>query len=234
MFSSIRRHFLKLFALTSLIFTFELTAENVHQEVNTDLLNNNIFKKYAITASDSHHYIWFRNAKVCTRTIFDVLIKNSIFSLNTDSISFKNDLFQGYFKFAFVRNPWDRVVSCYLNKVVNNSHPAFKECFGKGFDYFIYFIFKQDLSFADRHIQLQSDLIPLGKLDFIGRFENFEEDFRTILNFLNISCDEIPHKNSTNHQHYSTYYNDMTRELIRQKYLKDIRTFNYRFEVPSN
>lgn len=185
---------------------------------------------YHITMSDTHNFIWFRNAKVCTRTILEVLCQHAEISLSASNVVFDKKACREYFKFAFVRNPWDRVVSCYANKVANSSHYAFRECFGKDFNYFVEFISKQNLSKTDRHIQLQKDLFPAKELHFIGRFENFEEDFKLVLNALGIKNAVIPHKNISNHRHYSTYYNEKTKAMIASKYKEDIELFGYRFE----
>ena len=185
---------------------------------------------YNITASEEPKFIWFRVAKVGTRSILAILRQYTTFSVSSYKVPFKAHESKKYFKFAFVRNPWDRVVSCYCNQVLNGHGAAYRECFGKDFDFFVDFINKQDLTTADIHIRLQTVLIPLKDLDFLGRFERFAEDLRLVLDRLGFYEAKILHHNRSTHTHYSHYYNERTRKIIAKKYKKDIENFNYIFE----
>ena len=128
--------------------------------------------------------------------------------------------YSNYFKFAFVRNSWDRVVSwyCFEKKKFTNK--------------------KRDLTDIDfkQYIQNYKNIWAHGFqyestkcCDFIGRFENLQEDFNIICDKIKIPRQELPHKNKTKHKHYTEYYDDETRQLVAEKYAKDIEYFGYKF-----
>jgi len=221
------------FILSLFLFLGFIGNSSVCTAAHQDLpLNLQHPPRFNISKSEQHKFIWFRVAKVGTRSILEILENNTELTLSGYSIPFRVKESKNYFKFAFVRNPWDRVVSCYHKQVVPKNNPHFTECWDKGFDYFVAFIASQDLTRSDIHIKLQTSLIPRKDLDFIGRFENFEEDLRYVLDTIGLSEAEIVHKNRSDHQHYSEYYTKKTRAIIYKKYKKDIKNFGYTFERP--
>ncbi len=187
---------------------------------------------FNITASDEQKFVWFRVAKVGTRSILEMLDTHTNLSQSGYNLPFVAKKYKTYFKFAFVRNPWDRVVSCYHRQVLPKNIPFYKECWDKDFDFFVNFINKQDMERCDVHMRLQTTLFPLNDVDFIGRFENFATDLRHVFVKIGLPDVEIVHRNGSEHAHYSTYYNKTTKAIIAKKYRKDIETFNYHFEKP--
>lgn len=226
-FKKIHKHIAHLFLIPYMGFALHAhsSIENIKHSLTIPL------RQYNITASQSHKFVWFRVAKVGTRTILSILQNNVELSINDYSVPYNTKDFNGYFKFAFVRNPWSRVVSCYCNKVLTKCHPAFEECYDKDFAYFVDFIDRIDLVNCDPHIKLQTKLFPINELDFIGRFENFAEDLQYVLSMLGINDVPLEHKNSSKHEHYSHYYTERTKNIIARKYKADIAAFNYQFEV---
>lgn len=200
--------------------------------VRDKLLNIDVKpRRFNITASDEYNFVWFRVAKVGTRTIYQILREQQVpYTIKGVRIPFLPQENKKKFKFAFVRNPWARVVSCYHDKVVNKALRTMTKCYDKDFDFFVDFIAKKDLTRADVHIKLQTRLFPLNEVDFVGRMENFEEDLQYVLKQIGIECPRIPHKNVSRHKHYSTYYNERTKAIIAEKYRADIEAFGYEFE----
>ena len=139
----------------------------------------------------------------------------------------KNDYpnveFSRYFKFCFCRNPFDRAVSSwkFLEKRV-----GFNEFCRNGLNstqpHWAWHTYPQLHHIFDRN---GNKLV-----DFIGKLENFQADFNTICDKIGIPRQELPHRNGTKHKHYTEYYDDETREIVAEKYAKDIEYFGYEFK----
>ena len=139
-----------------------------------------------------------------------------------------NELFSTYFKFGFVRNPWDRVVSLYFrNEGIHMKHSMTFEQFVDWIEYST-----DTCKFPTRkRNQLDWFLGEDGKVlvDFIGRFENFQEDFAYICNRILFPCPHLRHSNKGDHRPYWEYYTDETKEIIGKKFKTDIEYFGYEF-----
>lgn len=131
-----------------------------------------------------------------------------------------------YFKFCFVRNPFDRLVSVYFyhRQGIPATHPlasklTFEEWILEGG--------------SGSALRLMSEFVcdESGKviLDFVGRYENLESDFQTVRERLEIES-QLPHVNPSRHAHYSTYYTDRARREVERRFARDLEMFDYRFE----
>ena len=127
------------------------------------------------------------------------------------------------FKFTFVRNPWSREISAYFyRKRMTDFRGTFEEHLAS-----TNFIVNP-LHHGNQYNWLVSHNGKM-ELDFIGKFENFQQDFNTICDKIGIPHQELPHDNKTKHKHYTEYYDDETREIVAEKYAKDIEYFGYKF-----
>lgn len=140
-----------------------------------------------------------------------------------------------YFKFALVRNPYDRLVSCYIQKVKNeNNFGKLKIWANKSFEEFIRIVCALPDKEMNRHFKPQHTFLTdaKGKLlvDYIGKLENIKEDFKIISEKAGFPKDmKLPYRLRTNHNHYSTYYTEETKKLVTDRYKKDLEMFNYSF-----
>ena len=189
-----------------------------------------------VTISNEQSYIWFRIAKCGTRSVTNIFRNHT--DIDQEGYNFKQFPYDygKYFKFAIVRNPWPRMLSCYMNKIVEKVHtesrdsirftlniqkPSFKE--------FLKIVTTEDNISKDLHWATFHDTAPLNELDFIGKLESLQEDFDVICDKIGIPRQELPHKNKSNHKHYTEYYDDEARQIVAEKYAKDIEYFGYKF-----
>jgi hypothetical protein len=133
--------------------------------------------------------------------------------------------FNLYFKFGFVRNPWDRLVSAYHYSLKWYAENDAQKLNLKRFDNFSTWMRPVHTGFN----KYGSQYSYVRGCDFIGRTENFQEDFNTVCDKIGIPKQQLPHKNATKHEHYTEYYDDETREIVAEKYAKDIEYFGYKF-----
>ena len=131
------------------------------------------------------------------------------------------------FKFTIVRNPWDRMVSSFRWE-----QRGFRRNRSKAPSNFKEFTISPRW-YNKQHSKHQLDFITNENLkievDFIGRFENLQEDFNTALVKGDALPKKLPHKNKTKRKHYTEYYDDETKQIVAEKYAKDIEYFGYEF-----
>lgn len=151
------------------------------------------------------------------------------------------NLHTNYFKFTSVRNPWDRFVSEYLwrNKRDWNHHTnqdirwdmSFKECCNALVQEKLKLIYPrmERIHLWSQHKMIEYAVGSCDNINFIGKFENLQEDFDIICDKIGIPQEQLPHKNKSKRKHYTEYYDDETKELVAKKYAKDIEYFDYRF-----
>lgn len=119
-----------------------------------------------------------------------------------------------YYKFSFIRNPWDRMVSLWYYYKNTST-----------FEQFIHNLHK-----VKWHGVLMNQVEYIGEVDYIGRFENLQHDFNILCDNLNIERRTLGHhKKTVDRKHYSEYYNNDTRDIVGQRYSLDIEKFKYEF-----
>ena len=129
--------------------------------------------------------------------------------------------FRDLYKFTCVRNPWDRMVSYYFTPTQNPETWDRKKFRG---------IISKAVSAAD-YLRLdngQED--PFANVDYVMRFENLADDFRDVCSAIEISLLALPQYNRSSREHYSKYYDDELRELVRARFAAEIERFGYTFE----
>lgn len=144
------------------------------------------------------------------------------------------EIWGNYFKFGFVRDPFDRFVStCFF---LNRGN----EQFADQADSFM----RQALSrprFRQRvlvrpQIQQLSNASGEVALDFVGRYETLQQSYDEICERIGIPTTALARKNPSEHADYTEYYDDELRGIVGEFYEDDLRVFDYGFppSAPTN
>ncbi len=152
--------------------------------------------------------------------------------------------FESFFKFSFVRNPWDRLFSAYSYMKKggrNNQDLEWSKKYLSQYNSFEEFVtdwINEDNINLGLHFKPQYKFICSQgnnlEVDFICYFENIEDDYKYIRNKLNIGQDLVfENKTTSKKKDYRDYYTDETKEIVRSVYQKDIELFGYNFDGSS-
>ncbi|TPV32858.1 sulfotransferase family protein [Paucihalobacter ruber] len=137
------------------------------------------------------------------------------------------DIFDGYFKFAFVRNPFTRLVSEYEYIRRTHSHGRHKKVLA--LNSFNDFILYQSTRFDAHQVNMLCDKNGAILMDFIGKFENLEEDWGNVCKKIGLTNIAMPHTKKAETLDYSDYYPQKNIELVQKLWKRDFETFGYSF-----
>ncbi len=196
---------------------------------------NPYYKAYIL-----HEYqaIYFPIAKVASSNLKGHLdLKNSP-SLRLRKSDYEK--YKHYFKFGFVRNPYDRIVSVYTDKTIrridNNFIRRYGHRFYGGMEFkeFVEALTTINPVLYDQHIAAQyANLYEKGNslLDFVGKYENLGNDLAYVADRIGLPFNKMPEAGNKSRQNsnYQDFYDDETEKIIQTIYARDIETFSYQF-----
>lgn len=151
-----------------------------------------------------------------------------------------------YYSFGFVRNPWARLVSWHRMVIErpdarrNDPWWFYVRAVGASFDDFVLrcvdevnenrdgFVYRR--SAVRSQLDYFSDANGREVVNFIGRFERLERDFREVCRTLGLPQEPLPRINVTGTTDYRTFYNDRTRAAVAERFARDIARFGYTFD----
>lgn len=135
------------------------------------------------------------------------------------------------FKFCFVRNPWDRMVSLY-NYMKKMKRSYFVKNPNASFDFWLSgHLHKSKHKGLGKLTQTEWISDQQGNIivDYIGCFERLQEDFNIISSKLGFA-NELKHKNKGEYsKHYREWYSQKNMELVAEYFKDDIINFGYKF-----
>ena len=124
-----------------------------------------------------------------------------------------------FYKFAVIRNPYERMVSYYhFHKSPQYRFAAlanrytFSDWLVKGLD--------------NNLKKTQSDYLDI-KINQIGRVETLQEDFDLFCDLIRIPSYTLPKYNVSKHEHWETYYSDEDRKIVYEIYQEDFDRFGF-------
>lgn len=170
--------------------------------------------------------------------------RDGIYTSLTKSLN--NQIYNEYYTFSFVRNPYDRAVSVwgffcaerYKEGNLNVSFPVFmRAVVNSDYQSLHPNLIKEVYSGIEWHAMPQVTHLKNKSghiaIDFIGKTESFEADLQIISKKLNLPT--LEHKdvrlNSSSHRPYQSYYTPELQELVYNFYKEDFETFDYHPEL---
>jgi len=223
--------------------------------------------------SHTHKFIFLCNGKTGTSSIESVLQpyqEGEEFEVGVDGLytpkhvppatlrsQLGPSIWDDYFTFTFVRNPWDWFVSQYFwnhdpdpiskKKLVQEPIATFREYQHKQeersrlktLERFTVRDIRETYKLLRRYRGIYEadslfqrnyvySLEGHKLVDFAGRFERLGADFQRVAEKIGIDA-HLPHRNATSHLSYQSYFTDETSHLIQDLYGMDIDTFGYTF-----
>lgn len=209
---------------------------------------------HRIFYSKAHHFAYFRIPKCANSTVVMTLYaaiaaqdqsaalpdhgrtgsRKAKSSTKQDTFAFLLDDLRGHRPYAFtvVRNPLNRALSCYLDKVASKQ-PKFRRRLGLDDRdlSLLDFLHRLDDGFLlnDPHWAPQSDLVPYASLDFVGRVETLAVDLKQVMGRIFKSSD-LPVITKTtgrtgSQSKLDQYCGPAERALIAKLYARDFEHF---------
>lgn len=176
-----------------------------------------------------------------------------------DRGALSSEFYENAFKFTFVRNPWDRVLSLYKHmqcdaETLFNTHRKMGYCFlcnagkdkGGGFKNFVRYLNVVEIEKPGLYnrkglsqFSPQLNWIP-DDIDFVGRYENLKNDFDFVCDKISHPSVDLPHMKKTDrgafrsdgerkNAPYQELYDDETKDIIYEMYKEEINRFGYEF-----
>jgi Sulfotransferase family len=155
--------------------------------------------------------------------------------LNKGYVSY--EFFQNAVSFAFVRNPWDRFVSLFLyfkkHRIIippDMTFPEFCHHVKKGPVAPVGRYNRHYLSQCNNQVDWLFNEKGVPMVGVIGRVSHMQEDFDKVTDYVGLDRTELPFSNHIKHD-YIAYYTDELREIVGKIYERDIKKFNFEFDV---
>lgn len=203
-----------------------------HYYKNKYLLTPFSKRRFALSYNYKYKCLWFRTPKVGSRSINQYFLDSTPKDqyIYSSEVGYNSSDFKDWYKFAFVREPTDRFISCWKDKVLNRNFFGFapeqyEEM--KTLDSFLSWVEEQNIDEAEEHIRSQNALIDLDNLNFLGRLEDFESDMQKVADSIGMPLQKVHRKNTSGKKEVNL--TELQRNRIAKIYAKD-----YELLYPTN
>lgn len=176
-----------------------------------------------------------------TDALFDGVHPGAHYTIAQYKMMFSKEEFDSFYKFTFVRNPWDRVVSAYHylkdgGRVKNDRamRDRIIAPYASFRDFVLGFLTEENIAGAT-HFRHQHEFVCMSatrppEVDFIGRFETLADDFETVRTRLGVTRElASTNRGRSRPTRYRDSYDDETAARVAAVYRRDIELFGYGF-----
>lgn len=138
------------------------------------------------------------------------------------------DVWASYFKFAFVRNPWERFVSycAFIHRK--------EQLFQRDPRATMYAVLEGPEHRGRVWLRPQSEFLldeeNIPMVDFIGRHQSLQADYVTVCSRIGIPATQLGLANASDHGPWKDYYDDELRHRVAVLYKRDIENFDFHFD----
>lgn len=184
---------------------------------------------YFISFLPDQNALWYRVPKAATRSINEMLrtAYPDSYLYGGREVILPSAVVDKAFKFGFTRNPVNRMVSLWQNKIIRKLDLKLVGVDREqlmDFDNFIAWLAEQDRDHGDPHFRKQIHLLDVPKMDFIGQLEHFERDWNVVVRQLGLKTTEhLVHRNATHSSSFST--TNSQSQKIATLFEEDVETF---------
>lgn len=140
-------------------------------------------------------------------------------------------VFDAYYKFTIVRNPWEKAVSqySYMIQKRENLRRFIGMTTRTSFRKYLNLILEKEHVQWMKQVDFIYDANGQSMVDNIIRFENIDQGFHSIIKHLGIPHTSLPHINKSKRKHYTKYYDQESIQIVADLYKEDIEAFNYNY-----
>ena len=219
---------------SELLSAFARRSERVQESLNgARVRGSNLYRvvrpRRPVLISRRYDFVYFQVPKVATRSLRAYLraVDPEIEVDRAASIS--PGKLRSVRSFAMVRNPCDRLYSCWANKVRDSDQYAtfYPELRDVSYEVFVDAVSSWDLRVCDQHVRLQSRLVPRS-VGFVGRFEQLAEDHRRLTEWLELPYSPLAQRNvSSRGPAVPSENTPLLRERVAELYARDMERFGY-------